>query len=99
MARFQMSVIGSVAQLQREMIAENQRIAFRRKHEMGLQLTARVPFGYRYISKDRIVIHEEEAETVNMVYSLYLSGCGYKRICSIFCSRRDNGSRQSFPSS
>ena len=86
MARFQMSVIGSVAQLQREMIAENQRIAFRRKHEMGLQLTARVPFGYRYISKDRIVIHEEEAETVNMVYSLYLSGCGYKRICSIFAA-------------
>ena len=86
MARFQMSVIGSVAQLQRELISENQRIAFRRKHEMGLQLTARVPFGYRYISKDRIVIHEEEAETVNMVYSLYLSGCGYKRICSIFAA-------------
>lgn len=86
MARFQISVIGSVAQLQRELIAENQRIAFRRKHEMGLQLTARVPFGYRYISTDKIVIQEEEAETVRRVYALYLGGIGYKRICSIFAA-------------
>ncbi|CZQ89070.1 recombinase [Trichococcus palustris] len=86
MARFQISVIGSVAQLQRELIAENQRIAFRRKHDLGLQLTARVPFGYRYISTDKIVIQEEEAETVRRVYALYLSGSGYKRICSILAA-------------
>ena len=84
LARFQISVVGSVAQLQREMIAENQRIGLRRKHDLGLHLTARVPFGYRYISTDKIVIQEEEAEIVRRVYELYLGGIGYKRICSIF---------------
>ena len=86
MARFQISVIGSVAQLQRELIAENQRIGLRRKHDLGLHLTARVPFGYRYISTDQIVIQEEEAEIVRRVYELYLGGIGYKRICSIFAA-------------
>lgn len=86
MARFQISVIGSVAQLQRELIAENQRIGLRRKHDLGLHLTARVPFGYRYISTDKIVIQEEEAEIVRRVYELYLGGIGYKRICSIFAA-------------
>ena len=94
MARFQISVIGSVAQLQRELIAENQRIGLRRKHDLGLHLTARVPFGYRYISTDKIVIQEEEAEIVRRVYELYLGGIGYKRICSIFAAEgvmvRDN---------
>ena len=84
LARFQISVVGSVAQLQRELIAENQRIGLRRKHDLGLHLTARVPFGYRYISTDQIVIQEEEAEIVRRVYELYLGGIGYKRICSIF---------------
>ena len=86
LARFQISVIGSVAQLQRELIAENQRIGLRRKHDLGLHLTARVPFGYRYISTDKIVIQEEEAEIVRRVYELYLGGIGYKRICSIFAA-------------
>ena len=94
LARFQISVVGSVAQLQRELIAENQRIGLRRKHDLGLHLTARVPFGYRYISTDQIVIQEEEAEIVRRVYELYLSGIGYKRICSIFSAEgvmfRDN---------
>ena len=94
LARFQISVIGSVAQLQRELIAENQRIGLRRKHDLGLHLTARVPFGYRYISTDQIVIQEEEAEIVRRVYELYLGGIGYKRICSIFAAEgvmvRDN---------
>lgn len=86
LARFQISVVGSVAQLQRELIAENQRIGLRRKHDLGLHLTARVPFGYRYISTDQIEIQEEEAEIVRRVYELYLGGIGYKRICSIFAA-------------
>lgn len=86
LARFQISVVGSVAQLQRELIVENQRIGLRRKHDLGLHLTARVPFGYRYISTDKIVIQEEEAEIVRRVYELYLGGIGYKRICSIFAA-------------
>lgn len=94
LARFQISVVGSVAQLQRELIAENQRIGLRRKHDLGLHLTARVPFGYRYISTDQIVIQEEEAAIVRRVYELYLGGIGYKRICSIFAAEgvmvRDN---------
>lgn len=94
LARFQISVVGSVAQLQRELIAENQRIGLRRKHDLGLHLTARVPFGYRYISTDQIVIQEEEAEIVRRVYEFYLGGIGYKRICSIFAAEgvmvRDN---------
>ena len=45
MTKFQLSVIGSVAELYRGLISENQRIAYRQKHQMGLPLTAKVPFG------------------------------------------------------
>ena len=87
MARFQISVVGSVAQLQRELIAENQRIGLRKKHEMGFHLSARVPFGYRYYTKDKIMILDDEAETVRTVYDLYVNGSGYKKICSRLSSK------------
>lgn len=87
LARFQISVVGSVAQLQRELIAENQRIGLRKKHEMGFHLSARVPFGYRYYTKDKIVIADDEAETVITVYNLYIDGSGYKKICSRLSSK------------
>ncbi|MGB7472949.1 recombinase family protein [Trichococcus sp.] len=87
MARFQISVVGSVAQLQRELISENQRIGLRKKHEMGFHLSARVPFGYRYYTKDKIMILDDEAETVRTVYDLYINGNGYKKICSRLSSK------------
>ena len=84
MTKFQLSVIGSVAELYRGLISENQRIAYRQKHQMGLPLTAKVPFGYRYMNATNITIDSEEAAVVKRIYKLYLSGIGYKKMCTIF---------------
>ena len=84
MTKFQLSVIGSVAELYRELIAENQHIAYRQKHQMGLPLTAKVPFGYRYVNATNVTIDSEEASIVKRIYKLYLSGIGYKKMCTIF---------------
>lgn len=84
MTKFQLSVIGSVAELYRELIAENQHIAYRQKHQMGLPLTAKVPFGYRYVNATNVTIDSEEAFVVKRIYKLYLSGIGYKKMCTIF---------------
>ena len=84
MTKFQLSVIGSVAELYRGLISENQRIAYRQKHQMGLPLTAKVPFGYRYMNATNVTIDSEEAAVVKRIYKLYLSGIGYKKMCTIF---------------
>lgn len=84
MTKFQLSVIGSVAELYRELIAENQHIAYRQKHQMGLPLTAKVPYGYRYVNATNVTIDSEEAFVVKRIYKLYLSGIGYKKMCTIF---------------
>ncbi len=83
MTKFQLSVIGSVAELYRGLISENQRIAYRQKHQMGLPLTAKVPFGYRYMNATNVTIDSEEAAVVKRIYKLYLSGIGYKKMCTI----------------
>ena len=55
------------------------RHGYREKQKAGLVITP--PFGY---SKDRntgcIYIHPEAAETVRLIYELYLQGCGQKEI-------------------
>ena len=55
------------------------RHGYREKQKAGLVITP--PFGYR---KDRntgcIYIHPEAAETVRLIYALYLQGCGQKEI-------------------
>lgn len=55
------------------------RHGYREKQKAGLVITP--PFGYR---KDRntgcIYIHPEAAETVRLIYELYLQGCGQKEV-------------------
>ena len=54
------------------------RHGYREKQKAGLVITP--PFGYR---KDRntgcIYTHPEAAETVRLIYELYLQGCGQKK--------------------
>ena len=55
------------------------RHGYREKQKAGIVITP--PFGYR---KDRntncIYVQEEAAETVQLIYALYLQGCGQKEI-------------------
>lgn len=55
------------------------RHGYREKQKAGIVITP--PFGYR---KDRntncIYVQEESAETVQLIYALYLQGCGQKEI-------------------
>lgn len=82
MTRFHISVIGSVAEMQRELLRENKLEGNRQKHSQGLPLSAQVAYGYRY--KDKLMeINQEEAKIVEKVYELYLEGYGYRKICNL----------------
>ena len=60
-------------------IGKKIRAGYRQKQRKGIVITP--PFGYRKNrNTDEIVVNPEAAETVKLVYSLYLRGCGQKEI-------------------
>lgn len=82
MTRFHISVIGSVAEMQRELLRENKLEGNRQKHSQGLALSAHVAYGYKY--KDKLMeIDPGEAKIVEKVYELYLTGYGYRKISNL----------------
>lgn len=77
---FMLQMLGAVAQYQREIIKENQQIAYHQKYKDGKILSANVSYGYRLIN-DELMVHEEEAETVRLIFDLYTQNkLGYKAI-------------------
>ena len=60
-------------------IGKKIRAGYRQKQREGIVITP--PFGYRKDrNTDEIVVNPEAAETVKLIYSLYLQGCGQKEI-------------------
>lgn len=77
---FMLQMLGAVAQYQREIIKENQQIAYHQKYKDGKILSANVSYGYRLIN-DELMVHEEETETVRLIFDLYTQDkLGYKAI-------------------
>lgn len=77
---FMLQMLGAVGQYQREIIKENQQIAYHQKYKDGKILSANVSYGYRLIN-DELMVHEEEAETVRLIFDLYTQDkLGYKAI-------------------
>lgn len=79
--KFLINIIGAVAQLQREQIAENVRDNMRNKALRGKFLGGIPPFGY-YLNEDiqKFDIKEDEAEVVKLIFERYLNGDGIIKI-------------------
>lgn len=60
-------------------IGKKIRAGYRQKQKEGLVITP--PFGYwKDKNTNQVVVHQDAAETVQLIYSLYLQGCGQKEI-------------------
>ena len=60
-------------------IGKKIRAGYRQKQKNGLVITP--PFGYwKDRNTNQVVVHQDAAETVQLIYALYLQGCGQKEI-------------------
>lgn len=71
--------LGIIAQVYLEKIRQHALTAIEKRRDEGKPLGA-APFGYRY-TKERLVLIPEEGKVVRLIFALYLSGLGYKKIC------------------
>ena len=60
-------------------IGKKIRAGYRQKQKDGIVITP--PFGYwKDRNTNQVVVHQDAAETVQLIYALYLQGCGQKEI-------------------
>ena len=67
------AVLASCAQAESESISKNMRWSYQKRMESGKFITCKAPFGYRLVDR-QLVIDEQEAEIVRLVFRLFLSG-------------------------
>ena len=73
------NIFASLAQFEREQLAERVYMGMTKKAELGQRNGGRAPFGYRL--KDGIlVMNEKEAKIIREMFRLYLSGKGIRSI-------------------
>jgi site-specific DNA recombinase len=73
------NIFASLAQFEREQLAERVYMGMTKKAELGQRNGGRAPFGYRL--KDGIlVINEKEAKIIQEMFRIYLSGKGIRSI-------------------
>ncbi|MZQ74727.1 MAG: recombinase family protein [Peptoclostridium sp.] len=83
--KLMMNLLASVGEFERETIVENVKLGMKQRAKMG-KWNGGVVLGYKSVKsgddkeKSRLVIVEEEAETVRMIFQLYASGRGLKSI-------------------
>jgi site-specific DNA recombinase len=71
MGRLTLNVLLSFAQFEREVGAERTRDKIAASKKKGLWMGGPVPLGYR-VENRKLLIHDEEAERVRLIYRLYL---------------------------
>ncbi|MCM3206537.1 recombinase family protein [Paenibacillus illinoisensis] len=83
---FALQMLGSIAQLEREQIAENVRLGLQKRSQQGLWNSGNNVLGYEWISRTGIEPHVRivpfEAELVRMIFEKYRNGNGLRSITS-----------------
>lgn len=79
------SVLASVAEIERSNIQEQTMAGRKQKARDGKWNGGFAPYGYKLVDKEGekakvLVINEEEAELVRLIYKLYLQGMGLSRV-------------------
>ena len=80
------AILASCAQAESESISKNMRWSYQRRMESGNFITCKAPFGYRLVDQ-QLVIDENEAETVRLIFHLFLSGWNTAEIASELTKR------------
>lgn len=80
--RFCVTVLGALAQLEREQAGERTRVALAELRRQGRRISGRPPFGFRF-EKGRVVEVEEEQRVLARMRRLAGKGAGSYRIASV----------------
>lgn len=76
--RFFITMLGAMAQWERETIGERTFVGMKEAIKAG-KVNGRAPFGYRKVDGE-FIIHEPEAEIVRKIFNKYNSGIGVEKI-------------------
>lgn len=74
--KFFMTLLASIAALERDTILERTQLGKERKSREGCWTSGPPPFGYRLGPDKRLVVYAPEAETVRLIFRLYNEGMG-----------------------
>lgn len=70
--KFFMTLLASIAALERDTILERTLMGKERNARAGKWVSGAPPFGYRIGEDGKLVIHDREAKTVKLIFKLYL---------------------------
>lgn len=75
LGRLMLGILSAFAQLERENIKERTRMGMKERVKEGYWPGGgRIPYGYDYDSEKGILVPNKDADTVRLIYSLYLDG-------------------------
>lgn len=102
LGRLMLGILSAFAQLERENIRERTRMGMKERVKAGYWPGGgRIPFGYDYDSEKGIIVPNSDADTVRLIYALYLegwpmykiaktAGLKYERLASQILKRKSN---------
>lgn len=100
--RAMLGIMSAFAQLERETIRERTRMGMKERIKSGLwRGGGKIPYGYDYDSENGVLVPNEDAENVRLMYKLYLEGWSmmaiakyvglkYERLAEQILKRRTN---------
>lgn len=81
---FMLTIFSSIAQEESRNTSENVKWGIRKRFQEGkVKVNVKRFLGYDKNSEGNLVINEEEAKTVRMIFNMYVAGNSYKDICEI----------------
>ena len=87
------TLMGGLAQEESTSISQNMRWSCQRRMQNGTYEISRPPYGF-YNKNGILEINKGEAEIVQQIFSLYISGCGLQKIVNILNERKIESSRR-----
>lgn len=91
---FMLTIFSSIAQEESRNISENVKWGFRKRFQEGkVQINTKRFLGYDKDKNGNIIVNEEQAKTVMMIYDMYISGMSNKEIVEFLISNNIKNGR------
>ena len=90
MGKLMIGILSAFAQLERENIRLRTRMGMKERVKSGYWMGGgRVPFGYDYDKNLKVLVPNDDAETVRQIYKLYLDGYACQHIANLLGLKYD----------
>ncbi|MCM1226690.1 MAG: recombinase family protein [Clostridium sp.] len=82
------TIMGGLAQEESTSISQNMRWSVQKRMQNGTYVLPHAPYGYRIENKQLIIV-EEEAKIIRLIYDSYLNGLGTEAIANLLNQKSD----------